>query len=125
MTDVSMSTIANNSSIKVNNNKDRKWYNKPLSTIFRRKGSLESAELKDLVSETDSSQGEHSQSFPTYNLYSSEHINELNKLFPIKQWDSNTTEAELAFNAGQRYVVDHILSRLTKEQKKVLLTQEH
>lgn len=123
MTNVSMSSIANNSStIKLKNNKDRKWYNKPLSTIFRRKDSLESEELKDKVSETDKGQGEHSHSSSTYMLYSTEHIEELNKLFPIKQWSNNTTEAELAFNAGQRHVVDHILSRLTKEQKKVVLT---
>lgn len=55
---------------------------------------------------------------PTYMVYSREHLEELRKIFPQKRWNKDTTEAELAFNAGQQSVVDNIENRLSKEGRK-------
>jgi len=55
---------------------------------------------------------------PTYMVYSREHLEELRRVFPQKRWNKDTTEAELAFNAGQQSVVDNIENRLSREGRK-------
>lgn len=53
-----------------------------------------------------------------YQVYSREHVEQLRKTFPQKRWDKDTSEAELAFSAGQQSVVDNIEKRLSKEGRK-------
>lgn len=53
-----------------------------------------------------------------YQVYSREHVEQLRKAFPQKRWDKDTSEAELAFSAGQQSVVDNIEKRLSNEGRK-------
>ena len=53
-------------------------------------------------------------------LYSKETLEQLRKLYPIKQWDENTTVEQLSYNAGQQSIIDFISRRLAKEKRKVL-----
>ena len=116
---INSNIVANNSYID-NTNKDNNIDNNNKNNkvtlfdgIFRRKDLVKrDNEVANTIA-TD-----HASS--TYMVYSKEHVEELNKMFPLKQWTTKTTEAELAFNAGQRSVVDSILQRLTTQRKVVL-----
>lgn len=65
----------------------------------------------------DTEKGETREDPPAvhYNVYSKEHVHQLRKAFPQKRWSTTTSEAELAFNAGQQSVMDNIEKRLTNE----------
>lgn len=47
-------------------------------------------------------------------LYSKEALEELRKVFPQRRWEEHRTLEELAYNAGQQHVIDHIERRLHK-----------
>lgn len=69
----------------------------------------------------DSTEGEQKEGdtyVPIYMVYSREHLQELRKIFPPKRWDKDSTEADLAFSAGQQSVIDNIENRLSKEGRK-------
>jgi hypothetical protein len=76
---------------------------------------LESATYKDSSlrdsKERDIDKGE--PSVEKYRVYSREHLEMLTKIFPHKRWSKDTTEAQLAFNAGQQSVIDSIANRLS------------
>jgi hypothetical protein len=72
----------------------------------------------DIRDSEELDKGEGEIVVPTYMVYSREHLEELRKIFPQKRWNKDTTEAELAFNAGQQSVVDNIENRLSKEGRK-------
>lgn len=52
---------------------------------------------------------------PPIFLHSKEGIAKLRTLFPIKKWTPKTTEADLAFSAGEQKVIDYIENNITQQ----------
>ena len=52
---------------------------------------------------------------PPIFLYSLEGIEQLSKLFPLKEWTPKTTEAELAYSAGEQNVIRLIKQRTVQQ----------
>lgn len=55
----------------------------------------------------------------TIRVYSKEHVDELKKLHPRRDWRKGDTLEDLAFLAGQQNVIASIENKLTREMRKV------